>query len=77
MPREEDGPYSKKTYADAGDPVSAYGRARCDGVESRTFAFYVRDEIHLLRAEFEVEQLRVLDDSRRRDGLRQRQDAPL
>lgn len=46
-------------------------------VESRTFAFYVRDEIHLLRAEFEVEQLRVLDDSRRRDGLRQRQDAPL
>lgn len=46
-------------------------------VESRTFAFYVRDEIHLLRAEFEVEQLRVLDDPRRRDGLRQRQDAPL
>ncbi|WP_147387008.1 hypothetical protein [Alistipes sp. AF48-12] len=34
--REEDGPYSKKTYADAGDPVSAYGRARCDGVTSGT-----------------------------------------
>lgn len=57
MPREEDGPYSKKTYADAGDPVSAIpGRAGATGlhpervrVESRTFAFYVRDEIHLLR----------------------------
>lgn len=26
----------KKRYADAGDPVSAYGRARCDGVTSGT-----------------------------------------